>query len=102
MTTPVPTWPEVVEAANWLRGDRGVSKPLWGKACLALGRAEAAIAVAIISTKPAGHFRASPTGYFHAMVAKAKRGQLNLAQTIRGVRTRGKPPGNSGPRRRIN
>jgi replication initiation protein RepC len=107
LATPVPTWPEVVDAADWLRGDLGVSKPLWGEACLTLGRAEAAIAVAIVSAKPASHFRTSPGGYFHGMVAKAKAGQLNLAQTIWGLRTRATQQqatqtGDSNSRRRIN
>jgi len=53
-----------------------------------MGRAEAAIAVAIVSSKPAGHFRSSPGGYFHGMVAKAKAGELNLARTIWGLRSR--------------
>ena len=88
LTTPAPTWPDIVDAADWLRGDLGVSKSLWGEACLAMGREEAAIAVAIVSAKPAGHFRSSPGGYFHGMVAKAKAGELNLARTIWGLRTR--------------
>jgi hypothetical protein len=71
LATPVPTWPGVVDAADWLRGELGVSKSLWGEACLAMGREEAAIAVAIVSAKPTGHFRSSPGGYFHGMVAKA-------------------------------
>jgi replication initiation protein RepC len=86
LATPTPTWPDVVEAADWLRGELGVSKPLWGEACLAMGREEAVIAVAIVSAKPAGHFRTSPGGYFHGMVAKAKAGELNLARTIWGLR----------------
>ena len=102
LATSVPTWPEVVDAADWLRGDLGVSKLLWGEACLALGREEAAIAVAIVSAKPASHFRSSPGGYFHGMVAKAKAGQLNLAQTIWGLRIRAKQTGDSGPSCRIN
>jgi len=53
-----------------------------------MGREEEAIAVAIVSAKPAGHFRSSPSGYFHGMVAKAKAGELNLARTIWGLRTR--------------
>ena len=85
LATPAPTWPDVVVAADWLRGELGVSKPLWGEACLAMGREQAAIAVAI-SAKPAGHFRSSPGGYFHGMVAKAKAGELNLARTIWGLR----------------
>ena len=88
LTTPAPTWPAVVDAADWLRGELGVSKSLWGEACLAMGREEAAIAVAIVSAKPAGHFRSSPGGYFHGMVAKAKAGELNLARTIWGLRAR--------------
>ena len=47
LVTPAPTWPDVVDAADWLRGELRVSKPLWGKACLAMGREEAAIVVAI-------------------------------------------------------
>jgi replication initiation protein RepC len=78
MTAPTPTWPAVVDAADWLRGELGVSKSPWGEACLAMGREEAAI----VSAKPAGHFRSSPGGYFHGMVAKAKAGELNLARTI--------------------
>ena len=88
LTTPTPAWPAIVEAADWLRGELGVSKSLWGEACLAMGREEAAIAVAIVSAKPASHFRSSPGGYFHGMVAKAKASELNLARTIWGLRTR--------------
>jgi replication initiation protein RepC len=100
LATPAPTWSDVVEAADWLRGELGVSKPLWGEACLAMGREEAAIAVAIVSAKPAGHFRSSPGGYFHGMVAKAKAGELNLARTIWGLRgaDRGKGEGHSSRR----
>ena len=86
LATPAPTWPDAVEAADWLRGELGVSKPLWGEACLAMGREKAATAVAIVSAKPARHFRTSPGGYFHGMVAKAKAGELNLARTIWGLR----------------
>ena len=35
------------------------------------------------------HFRPSPGGYFHGLMAKTKAGELNLARTIRGLRTRG-------------
>jgi len=86
LKTPSPAWPEIVEAADWLRSELGVSKPLWGDACVAMGREQAAIAVAIVSAKPAEHFRSTPGGYFHGMVAKAKTGDLNLARTIWGLR----------------
>jgi hypothetical protein len=31
---PNPTWSEIIDAADWLRHDLDVSKPLWGEACL--------------------------------------------------------------------
>ena len=86
LMSPRPAWPEVVNAADWLRGELGVSQSLWGEACVAMGRETAAIAIAIISAKPTEHFRSTPGGYFHGMVAKAKAGELNLARTIWGLR----------------
>ena len=86
LRNPAPTWPDIVDAADWLRHDLGVSKSLWGEACLAMGREQAAIALAIVSAKPAEHFRSTPGGYFHGMVAKAKAGELNLGRTIWGLR----------------
>jgi replication initiation protein RepC len=68
---PNPTWPDIVDAAEWLGQDLGVSRSLWGNACLAMGRELAAVALAIVSTKGAEHFRTSPGGYFHGMVGKA-------------------------------
>jgi replication initiation protein RepC len=102
LTTPQPAWPAIVDAADWLRGELGVSKSLWGEACLAMGREEAAIAVAIVSAKPAGHFQSSPGGYFHGMVAKAKAGELNLARTIWGLRARDRKAGEGRSPRRAN
>jgi replication initiation protein RepC len=37
------------------------------------------------------HFRTSPGGYFHGMVAKARAGELNLARTIWGLRQQAGP-----------
>jgi replication initiation protein RepC len=88
----------VVDAADWLRSEVGVSKPLWGEACLAMGREEAAI----VSAKPLDHFRSSPGGYFHGMVAKAKAGELNLARTIWGLRSRERRAREGHEPRRLN
>jgi replication initiation protein RepC len=88
LRTASPTWPEIVDAADWLRHDLDVSKPLWGEACLTLGREQAAIALAIVSTKDSGHFRTTAGGYFHGMVAKAKAGELNLDRTLWALRDR--------------
>jgi replication initiation protein RepC len=96
LQTPTPGWPEIVVAADWLRGELGVSKSLWGEACLAMGREQAAIAIAIVSAKPVEHFRSTPGGYFHGMVAKAKAGELNLARTIWGLRDGGRRAGQGG------
>jgi replication initiation protein RepC len=86
-----PTWPEIVDAADWLRHDLDVSKPLWGDACLAMGRELAAVALAIVSTKEAEHFRTSPGGYFHGMVAKARAGDLHLERTVWALRRASQP-----------
>ena len=88
---PDPTWPEVVDAAAFLRSDLDVSKSLWGEACLAMGREKAAIAIAIVSTKDPAHFRTTPGGYFHGMVTKAKAGHLNLDRTLWGMRRANEP-----------
>jgi replication initiation protein RepC len=91
LPTPDPTWPQVVDAAAFLRADLDVSKSLWGDACLAMGREKAAIAIAIaiVSTKDPTHFRTSAGGYFHGMVAKAKAGELHLDRTLWGMRKAG-------------
>jgi replication initiation protein RepC len=87
---PAPTWPDVVDAAAFLHSDHGVSKSLWGEACLTMGQEKAAIAIAILATKDPAHFRTSPGGYFHDMVIKAKAG-LNLDRTLWGMRKAKEP-----------
>jgi replication initiation protein RepC len=84
-----PRWPEIIEAADWLRDELGISKSIWGEACLTMGREQAAVAVAVVSAKPLEHFRSSPGAYFHGMVSKAKAGELQLARTIWGMRVSG-------------
>ena len=81
-----PNWPDIVDAAEWLRHDLGVSKPLWGDACLAMGRDLAAVALAIVSTKDPTQFTGSPGGYFHGMVAKHRTGELRLERTVWALR----------------
>jgi replication initiation protein RepC len=91
LTRPNPNWPEVVDAADWLRHHLGVSKPLWDDACLTMGRHLAAVALAIVSTKAPEHFRTSPGGYFHGMVQKAKSGELHLERTVWALRRAAQP-----------
>ena len=102
LRSPDPAWPDVVDAAAFLRSDLGVSKSLWGEACRAMGREQAAVAIAIVSTKDPAHFRTTAGGYFHGMVAKAKSGELNLDRTLWGMRRANEPRqggGQSGKRR---
>jgi replication initiation protein RepC len=93
---PNPAWPDIVDAADWLRHDLGVSKSLWGDACLTLGRELAAVALAIVSTKEPEHFRTSPGGYFHGMVAKAIAGELHLERTVWALRRASEPERHAG------
>ena len=95
----MPNWRDIVDASDWLRHDLDISKSLWGKACIAMGREQAAIALALVSAKPAAHFRTTPGGYFHGMVAKAYAGELNLGRTIWGLRS-GSHARHSSPERR--
>jgi replication initiation protein RepC len=79
---PNPSWPEIVDAADWLRHELRVPQSLWGEACITMGRQLAAVALAIVSTKNNDHFRTSPRSYFYGMVAKAKAGELHLERTL--------------------
>jgi replication initiation protein RepC len=88
---PSPTWPEIIDAADWLRHDLDVSKSLWGDACVTMGRDLAAVALAIVSTKDPEHFRTTPGGYFHGMVQKAKTGELHLERTVWALRRAAQP-----------
>ena len=88
---PSPTWPEIIDAADWLRHDLDVSKSLWGDACVTMGRDLAAVALAIVSTKDPEHFRTTPGGYFHGMVQKAKLGELHLERTVWALRRAAQP-----------
>ena len=96
---PNPAWPDIIDAADWLRHDLGVSKSLWGDACLTMGRELAAVALAIVSTKGAEHFQTSPGGYFHGMVAKAKAGELHLERTVWALRRTSEPEYHRGTER---
>jgi replication initiation protein RepC len=78
-----PGWTDIVDAAGQgLRSELGVSPSLWGEACQVMGREQAAVALAIISTKPADYFTSGAGGYFAGMLRKAKKGELRLERTI--------------------
>jgi len=80
---PYPDWPDIVNAAGeGLRHELGVSPRLWGEACLAIGRPMAAIVLAVVSTKPDGHFTRGAGGYFAAMIKRARTGELHLDRSL--------------------
>ena len=56
-----------------------------------MGREQAAIELAVVSTEDPAHFRTTPGGYFHGMVAKAKVGELNLDRTLWAMRRAAEP-----------
>jgi replication initiation protein RepC len=56
-----------------------------------MGREQAAVAIAIVSTKDPAHFRTTAGGYFHGMVTKAKAGHLNLDRTLWSMRKANEP-----------
>jgi replication initiation protein RepC len=87
-----PRWPEIVDAADWLREELGISKFIWGDACSTMGREQASVAVAIVSARPASYFRGSPGAYFHGMVTRAKSGDLHLTRTLWGMRNQDELP----------
>jgi replication initiation protein RepC len=79
---PEPSWAAIVTAADWLRGELGVSNYLWRTACGSMGEIYAAVAVALVSTHGQGHFTSSAGGYFAGMVKKFEKGELHLDRTL--------------------
>jgi replication initiation protein RepC len=89
---PDPTWPDIVDAADWLRSELGISKSVWGEACRDMGRDRAAVAIAVITTKEPGHIK-NPGGYFREMLRRHMAGDLHLDQSIWGLRCANDPEG---------
>jgi replication initiation protein RepC len=56
-----------------------------------MGREQTATALAVVSTKDPEHFRTTPGGFSHGMVAKAKAGELNLDRTLWAMRRATEP-----------
>jgi len=79
-------WLTIVDAADWLGGEMGISRTLWARACQVMGRPYAAVALALVSTRGAGHFTSGPAGYFAGMLRKYEKGELRLAGTLWALR----------------
>src|SRR5512132_2788839 len=89
--TASPGWPDIVEAANGLRQRLGISRPAWIDACQAMGRYQAATAVAVIAAK--GKSIHSPGGYLRGMTGRARNGELHLSNSLWGLARRERSPG---------
>lgn len=82
------TWAALVEAAHGCLADLGLNPALWREACGILGRNGAALCVIAIERgldRPDGAAAepiANPGGYFRAMIARARSGELRLHRTI--------------------
>jgi replication initiation protein RepC len=86
-----PNWTDIVEAADGLRQHLGISRPAWIDACQAMGRYQAATAVAAIAAK--GKTIRSPGGYLRGMIGRARNGELHLSNSLRGLARRERSPG---------
>ena len=84
-----PSWDDVLDAAGGpLRHELGISASLWVEACGQLSRDGAALALAIVATKPEGYFTRSAAGYFGGMIKRAATHELFLEKSLWGLRTR--------------
>ena len=61
-----------------MSGEMGINRTLWSRACDVMGREYAAVAMAIVSTRPAEHFTSGPGGYFAGMLRKFEKNPLDL------------------------
>ena len=88
LTEARPRWPDVHNAAARLRHDLGIRSGTWVDAIDTLGRDGAAVAVMITAEREArNEIRLTAGAYYAGMVARAKRGELDLEKSLWGFRT---------------
>lgn len=81
-----PNWSDIVNAADWVRGDLGINRSTWIEACQAMGRTAAATAIAIIAAKAQEIHSAG--AYLRAMSRRARQGDLHLSNSLYGLAER--------------
>jgi replication initiation protein RepC len=86
-----PGWADLVEAADGLLQQLGISRAAWIDACQAMGRYQAATAVALIAAK--GETIRSPGAYLRGMTSRARNGELHLSNSLWGLARRERSPG---------
>ena len=67
-------------------GRLGISRSAWIDACQAMGRYQAATAIAVIAAK--GETIRSPGGYLRGMINRARSGELHLSNSLWGLARR--------------
>lgn len=83
-----PGWSDVHNAAARLRQDLGIRSGTWVEAIDTLGRDGAAVAVMITAEREArNEIRLTAGAYYAGMIARAKRGELDLQKSLWGFRT---------------
>ncbi len=82
---------DIINAADAIRSDLGISKSAWADACRVLTPVGAAICIMIIDQKAHDGEEPirNPGGYLRGMVKKAKEGKLNLHGSVFGLLKRG-------------
>lgn len=83
-----PDWNDVAEAARLAAAQFEISQRLWGRACQTLGSHGAALALAVMIHQRGRKLVNSPGGYFHTMIERARRGELDLKRSYYGMRAR--------------
>jgi hypothetical protein len=76
------TWPDIAAGAGPLCTEIGVPHRLWVEACTQMGLPKAAIALAIVASKPEPVIRKSYAAYFTGMVRRHEAGALNLERSL--------------------
>ena len=78
---------DMVVAAYKLKSDLRISQQSWAEACVTLGKAGAAVCLLITDrgTLRENNPVTNPAAYFASMIARGKRGELKLQNTIFGL-----------------
>jgi hypothetical protein len=80
-------WNDIIEAAYALKKELHISQQSWADACVTLGRSGAAVCVMLTDQACMREISpvVKPAAYFHAMINKAKKGDLHLHNSIFGI-----------------
>lgn len=88
VTAARPSWPDLHRAAAPLRNALGIRTGTWVDALDCLGPDAATVALMVTAEREVrNEIRLTAGAYFAGMVAKARRGELDLARSLWGFRT---------------